>query len=193
MRVATLDANAKILAASKGRAYSFNRSQIITDDEFVILISKQQELLYKIAFHYLRNEHDALEMFSETVFKAYRSRKTLKNKEFFNTWITRILINSCLNNIKRNKHTVSLDDDILENTEDNNRLSIEDGILVEKALSRLKDEYRTVLLLRYFQGFSIKETAMVLSIPENTVKTHTDRALKQLRKILKEDEFNDLY
>jgi len=191
MRVATLETDTKILHTSRRKVLYISRSQMITDDEFVSLVSKQQEPLYRIAFHYLGNEHDALEMVSETVYKAYRSRKTLKDRKLFNTWITRILINSCLNQIKRNRKTVLLDDDTLESFEDNNCISIEDSVSVDRALSLLRDEYRTVLLLRYYQGLSIKEAASVLNIPENTVKTHTDRALRQLRKILKEDGYND--
>ena len=59
--------------------------------------------MYKIAFAYLKNEQNSLDAVSETIYKAYKNIDKLKRGEFFNTWITKILINSCKNVLKNNK------------------------------------------------------------------------------------------
>ena len=63
-------------------------------DSFAELIFLNKEYLYKTAFLYVKNEVDALEIYSETVYKAYISIHKLKNPNFFKTWITKILINN---------------------------------------------------------------------------------------------------
>jgi RNA polymerase sigma-70 factor (ECF subfamily) len=175
-----------------------------TDDEFVRCVQNYEVVLYKIAYQYVRNEHDAKDMVSETVYKGFKSRKSLKQPEFFRTWITKILISNCLNFLKRSKKIVlsnektqdffyggSYDRDLRisgitgETQKDGDPL--EDAMLMDEALSRLRQEYKTVLLLRYYQDLSIRQTAKVMGVPENTVKTYTDRALKELKNILRED------
>ena len=65
-------------------------------DAFQALIHEEKEKLYKMAYVYMRNEDDALEVFQETVYKAFESIATLKNNDYFSTWVTRILINTAI-------------------------------------------------------------------------------------------------
>jgi RNA polymerase sigma-70 factor (ECF subfamily) len=182
-----LETDAKVITLNKN-IFGISRSASITDEEFVAFIKEYETVLYKIAYQYVRNEHDAKDMVSETVYKGYKARKSLKQPDYFRTWITKILISVCLNYLKRNKKVVVSSDETLENIGGSyDAAPLENNILIDEALSRLKYDYKTVLLLRYYQDLSIRETSAVMDIPENTVKTYTDRALKQLRKILKED------
>lgn len=66
------------------------------DDAFYILIENRKAMLYKTAFAYVKNKEDALDIVSDTVYKAYLSIDKVKSPEFFNTWMTRILINCAL-------------------------------------------------------------------------------------------------
>jgi RNA polymerase sigma-70 factor (ECF subfamily) len=65
------------------------------DEAFSELIDSCQEKLYKIAFAYLKNEQNSLDAVGDTIYKAYMNISKLKIPEFFNTWIIKILINSC--------------------------------------------------------------------------------------------------
>ncbi len=179
-----------VIALSRGKKESLFSSASISDETFISLLKGYETILYKMAFIYVRNEHDALEMVSETVYKGYKNKKSLKDENLFCTWITKILINTCINYLKRNKRlthlekildkdeAVGLPQDLPENT-----------ILLDEALSCLKPQYKTVLLLRFYQDFSIKQTSKVMGVPENTVKTYTRRALTELKKLIKEDDF----
>ena len=159
----------------------------ISDELFVDLIKGYETRLYRIAFMYFRNEHDALEMVSETVFRAYKNKRQLKTSGYFRTWVTRILINTCLNCIKRRKLTCSADERFLETTGGAPHGDAELSIILSEGISRLKPEYKTVLLLRFYQEMSVKETAAVMGKQENTVKTITRRALIELKNLIGED------
>ena len=73
------------------------------DEAFVELIQEKQLKLTKIAYRYCMNETMAQDALSETIYKAYRYRKKCKQPEYFDTWITRILINECYNEQRRQK------------------------------------------------------------------------------------------
>ena len=166
------------------------KSKTITDDDFVALIKGYEKILYKMAFQYVKNESDALDMVAEAVYRGYKNRRSLKNEEFFRSWITRILITTCLNFLKRSKRIVLVENEIFDSADNSGQTAnLENSLLLEDALSRLEMKYKTVILFRYYMDLSIKETAKTMKLPENTVKTYTARALKQLKTILKEDLF----
>src|SRR5690606_6148689 len=104
-----------------------------------------------------------------------------KNK-YFSTWLTRILINSANEFLKKKKRDIPL-----ENVEE--FISYQEGINIEqidlvKAINNLKKKYREVIILFYFHDLPIKEISNVMDIPENTVKTYPDRGEEQLNIIL---------
>ncbi|MTK13271.1 MAG: RNA polymerase subunit sigma-70, partial [Clostridiaceae bacterium] len=80
------------------------------DIAFSELINSCKEKLYKIAFAYLKNEEEALDIVSDTIYKAYMDINKLKNPQYFNTWITRIRINGAINRLKKNKRIVLIDE-----------------------------------------------------------------------------------
>ena len=77
------------------------KNQPLNDKLFSDLIDICKENLYKIAFSYLKNEQNSLDAVSETIYKAYKNIDKLKSREFFNTWIIKILINSCKSILKK--------------------------------------------------------------------------------------------
>ena len=83
-----------------------------SDKAFEELINIYKEYLYKMSFLYVKNEHDALDIYQETVYKAYINIRKLKNSRFFKTWITKILIN----NVKlKQRHDNKFKDEKLDN------------------------------------------------------------------------------
>jgi RNA polymerase sigma-70 factor, ECF subfamily len=73
---------------------------------FCQLVDEKKESLYRIAYSYVKNKEDALDIVSETVYKALISIERLKNPQHFHTWFTRILINCAINHIQKNKKLV---------------------------------------------------------------------------------------
>lgn len=144
-----------------------------------------QDLLYKTAFIYMKNEQEALDMVSETVYKCYKNINKLKNTEYFSTWAVRILINTCLSHLKKQKKYGEVD----ETGATDSSIDITSKLVLEDALKTLRPQYKTCILLRYFHDLSVEETAKVMKTSRNTVKSYTRRALEQLRGILKEEDF----
>ena len=123
------------------------------------------------------------------VCKAYGSKHKLRDPALFHTWMTRILINVCLNHIKRNKRVLAATEDFLDEQVDYHAglEHKERQVLLSEAISRMRPEYKTVVLLRYYQQLSVKDTAAVMGRRENTVKTLTRRALMELKDMIGED------
>jgi RNA polymerase sigma-70 factor, ECF subfamily len=70
---------------------------------FMQLIDTEKEKLYRIAYTYVKNESDALDIVQDTIYKAFISINNIKDVSYFSTWITRILINTSLDFIKKKK------------------------------------------------------------------------------------------
>lgn len=162
----------------------------INGDEkaFIELIEGQKEKLYKTAYAYVKNEQDALDIVQETVYKAYISIDTLKNPKYFNTWLTKILINLSINTLNKNKKVVYLEEEVLiEDIKINE--SSEDKLDVLNELNKLDEKYREVIILKYFDDLTLSEIAKVLEMPIGTAKTYLNRGLSSLRISMGKDSF----
>lgn len=154
-------------------------------ESFGILIKNNKEYLYKMAFLYVKDEQDALEVIHETVYRAFLNIEKLKKAKFFNTWITRILINVSIDFLKRKGKNQMLDEStpiIKEKCE----ISTEEKLDLYNAIDLLNDNYKTVIIMMYFNDMKIKDISRVMETPENTVKTYLRRAKQALGEILKE-------
>lgn len=150
----------------------------------MIFATRVQEIrtqLYRTAYGYLGNEQDSLDAVSEAVYQGYRACKDLRKPEYFTTWMTRILIHICYKELKR-RTKQSLEEISEITAEDFDHLSL------QEAMENLPEKLRQVIILRYFTGFTLSETAEALQIPQGTVVTRQRRALTLLRVELEEDE-----
>lgn len=157
------------------------------DEAFEYIINSCKEKLYRTAFAYVKNEEQALDIVQETVYKAYISIGKLKNPEYFNTWITRILINNALTIIKKNSKVVYLDNDELINSVIANEVNSDEKIYIWQALEELELKHREVIVLKYFDDLTVTEIAGVLGYPVGTVKTYLNKGLKKLREFVGKD------
>ena len=156
-------------------------------DAYGQLIAGQQEYLYKMAFLYMKNKEDALDLVGSTVLKGYQNIHRLKNPEWFRTWLTRILINLARDELKKAVHHSDITE--LQVPETPSGVSAEEKCDLDFALRKLPDKYRTPLVLKYYSGFSIREIAYATGCPEGTVKACLSRGRSELKNILKEDYF----
>lgn len=159
-------------------------------ESFGILIKNNKEYLYKMAFLYVKDEQDALEVIHETVYRGFLNIEKLKKAKFFNTWITRILINVSIDFLKKKGKNEMLD----ENTpirKEKCEISTEEKLDLYNAIDLLNDNYKTVIIMMYFNDMKIKDISRVMEIPENTVKTYLRRAKQALGEVLKEGYLNE--
>lgn len=149
------------------------------------LIREEQEYLYRVAFLHTGREDDALDAVQESVLKAYKSLKTLREPQYFRTWLTRIVINTARDITKRQKVYTDLED--LEELAAPQGLSPDERMDLYAALERLPETYQDVIRLKYFDGLTTREIAQKLNAPEGTVSSWLHRAIEKLRQELKEE------
>ena len=154
-------------------------------ESFGILIKNNKEYLYKMAFLYVKDEQDALEVIHETVYRAFLNIEKLKKAKFFSTWITRILINVSIYFLRKKGKNEILDEST-EIIKEKCEISTEEKLALYNAIDLLNDNYKTVIIMMYFNDMKIKDISKVMEIPENTVKTYLRRAKQALGEVLKE-------
>lgn len=151
---------------------------------FEILLNRYKGYLYKIAYGYMKNEYDSLDLIQECSYKAWINIKKLKKESSFKFWISKILINTAISTLNKNSkiNYVDIDTEIQEDI----KIIIEERVDIHNALELLKPEYKTVIILKYFEDMTIESISEVLDLPQNTVKTYIRRAKACIKKILKD-------
>ena len=164
---------------------SKNKSIKTNCASFEKLLLQYKSYLYKVAYTYVKDKQVALDILQETSFKAWLNIHTLKDEEKFKPWITKILVNTALNYIKKESKVIYMED---ENSiiYSEKSISIEEKLDLYYAIDLLKPKYKTVIILKYFDDMKIEDISYVLNTPENTVKSHLKRAKESLSSILKE-------
>lgn len=153
----------------------------MNNEEFAKRVEAIRAKLYKTALTYLNSESLAMDAVDEAVYKALCAKRKLRQPEYFDTWITRILINECYNELRRQRRIYPLEELPEIAVEEFNSLPL------KEALRRLPKDLKDVIILRFFTGYTVSETAYTLNIPVGTVATRQRRALQLLRLELDEE------
>lgn len=159
-------------------------------EAFAELIKLNKEYLYRVAYIYLKDINKSLDALQECTYKSFKSIKTLREPKYFKSWITRILINISIESLKADSKIIYIEDNnplISENTS----LDIEENLDLYNAIEMLKEDYKIVVVMKYFNDMSVEEISSILNTPANTIKTRLSRARQVLKNILKEDYPND--
>ena len=141
--------------------------------------------LYKVALYTLRSPEDAEDVVSETFMEAYKGIGGLREDSSFRPWIMRILSIRCKRKIGgyvKEKGNIDIDEYIEEGIPDRSARRAE----VLEALSRLTAGEREIVILSAMQGYTMREIAEILQLPQGTVSSKLHRALKKLRGMLTE-------
>lgn len=155
-------------------------------DEFCNYIRMHERAMYYLALSIVGNESDAEEVIGESIYRAYKNYYSLRNKKAFKTWVLRIVHNTAVELIRRDSRTISveeIEDTAVEDIKEN----ITTRIAVREAVERLKQPYRTVTILFYYDNLTIAEIARVTGTKIVTVKKQLSRSRKMLLEMLKED------
>ena len=154
----------------------------MNNDEFATRMELLKTRLYRTAYLYLGSESMAIDAVDEAVYKGLKGIKKLRKPEYFDTWMTRILINECKMELRRRKKEQSFHEYKETSVEDY------DSLELKEAISQLPQELKEVVILRYFAGYTLAEVSEILKIPQGTVVTRQRRALHYLKLELLEEE-----
>ena len=147
----------------------------MTKETFTKLILENEEIMFRLAMSMLKKEADAQDAVQSAILSAYEKLTTLKNEDFFRTWLMRILINVCKMQLRHRKPAAALSDIQAA------AASSAEEIEVRAAVEALPLKLRQVVILYYTQQLSTKEIASILHIPKGTVLSRLDKARKLLR------------
>lgn len=141
------------------------------------------EAMYRLAYSYVRNEEDALDIVQESVYKAIKNAGKVQQEAYIRTWIWRIVMNTAVDLIRSRKNETGLEEAGETGKED----TYQDFDTLE-ALNILEPREKAVIVLRFFEDQKLEDIARTLQENTNTVKTILYRSLKKLRVELTEGE-----
>lgn len=150
------------------------------------ILTEKYEKYYRLAYSYMRNEHDALDVVQESAYRAIRDCGKVKNKDCLSTWIYRIVVNTALDLLRKQKKETL--------TRELPEIPVEDRYQeteLRTMLEQLDQKSRTIIILRYFEDLKLEDIADILGDNLNTVKARLYRSLKKLRLNLEAEHYKD--
>lgn len=157
-------------------------------NDFEVLMRKYNPRLFRLALSYGIPEDETDDILQQTYLKSYMNLSQFRGNSTFGTWICKILINECLMWQRNVKKTANLPKETSEANHQNSgmvRLVNEEARkMLEKAISHLPDNLKTVYTLRQIEMLSVKETAEILDLTEENVRVRHLRARQEIKKFL---------
>lgn len=161
------------------------------DAAFEELFSVYQDRVYSIALRYTGNPAVAKDLAQDTFLKLMSKIQQYRGEASFESWLYRMVANTCLDHGRRGKRLVPVVEEFLDAFRAPGRGAL-DGLLraeqeeqVQQVVSRLAPEQRMVVILRYTEGLSYEEIAEALDISQGTVASRLNRAHKILERRLR--------
>jgi RNA polymerase sigma factor (sigma-70 family) len=163
------------------------------------LFLELQRPIYYLAMRFLHNHNDADEIVQRTFMQVYRSISRFRGESTFKTWVYRIAINLCKDQLKSKEHRVkkvALEPPLLKKMTSKATHPLE-GIIKQDRLrnllrivEKLSHQQKTTVMLRVFEDMAFKEIATVLECKESTAKVHFHQAIVKLRSLVKENNYD---
>jgi RNA polymerase sigma factor (sigma-70 family) len=141
--------------------------------------------MYNLAHRILNNREDAEDILQETFVDCFRNIDSFRFESTFGAWLKKILINKCINHIKRKKIDLTLCDKLPVVVADEEEDVVYDTGRIFKGIELLPDGYRIILTLYLLEGYDHTEISQILGITESTSKSQYSRAKEKLRILLK--------
>lgn len=157
-------------------------------EAFGLLYDKYQPQIYRFIYLKVSHREEAEDLTHQVFLKSWEKIDEYKSKEFpFSAWLYKIARNLIIDYYRLKKNNISIDEIIESKIDDPVASTIEkklDAEKIKKAISRLNPKYQDVIILRFIEEFSLKETALILNKTEISIKMLQHRAIKNLKKIL---------
>lgn len=161
---------------------------------FERLIEPLEGRIYAVALRMCGNREDAQDCMQESMIRIYRALSSFKGQSSFSTWIYRITMNTCLDELRRRKARRSTSLDTLldsgwsptdeTDTPERHAIQSEQRRTLERAIAELPEDMRAAVVLRDIQGLAYDEIASALNVNVGTVKSRISRGRERLREKL---------
>lgn len=181
-------------AAASSEMQLVRRALAREGNAFRTIMKTHNQRLYRIARGVVRNDAEAEDIVQEAYVRAFAHLDAFRGESSLATWLSRIVINEALGRLRKKRRMVAMPANPqaeiiqfpLNPSDDPERTMAQRQILglVERATDSLPDVYRSVFVARVIEGLSIEETADLLGVRPETVKTRLHRARALVRKAL---------
>lgn len=166
------------------------------EGSFEALILSCKGKAYNIALRYMRNEEDAMDALQESFIKIFRYLGKFNQQSQFDTWVYRIVVNTCNDLLRKNAHHKTEDHFHRQNDEDGESMlhiadsgpTPEEKLITKESesyllscLEKMGQEHKEVLILRDMQGFTYDEISQITDCSIGTIKSRLNRARSKLR------------
>jgi len=160
----------------------------LTDERFREAVELYGDMVFRLAYSYLKNRADAEDVMQESLLKLYTEEKDFESPDYEKHWIIRVAVNECRKLLRSpwRRRTGSLDE-----AEEAAAFDRPAQTELFRQVMALPPKYRAAVYLHYYEGYSTKEIAGVLGAKASTVQTWLMRARERLRTKLKEAEAYD--
>ncbi|OCA97938.1 RNA polymerase sigma factor [Clostridium beijerinckii] len=153
-------------------------------EAFLALIDENRLNIYRVARGILKDKEDIEDAIQNTIIKSFQKINSLKQDDYFRTWLIKILINECTQILRKGKRVTYLS----ENNDTEIYNDSYENIDLTKAINSLNEELRVTTVLFYFEDMSTKDIAKLLKISDGTVRSRLTRARTKLKEIIGEVE-----
>ncbi len=140
--------------------------------------------MYNLAYRILNNREDAEDMLQEAFIECFRSIDSFRFESTFGAWLKRIMVNKCINQIKKKKIDLTLYETLPAVVDVEEEEVKYDMTKIFEGIELLPDGYRIILTLYLLEGYDHGEISQILGISESTSKSQYSRAKEKLRTIL---------
>jgi RNA polymerase sigma-70 factor (ECF subfamily) len=154
-------------------------------DAFGELFRRHRDRMWAVALRTTRNRELASDCVQDAFISAFRRADSYRGDAAVTTWLHRIVVNACLDRLRRDKPTSELPEYELSDRRDAHA-SVDTRLDVRDALDRLPEGQRLALILVDMHGLSIAEAAAVLEVAEGTVKSRCSRGREAMAELLRE-------
>jgi RNA polymerase sigma-70 factor (ECF subfamily) len=179
-----------VLLAQKGNQAAFEQ-----------LVYKYDRNVLSLALKYINDQDSAKDIYQEVFVRVYKGLKNFRFQSEFSTWLFRITTNVCLTHktkktsrvfVSINEENIDeepvreIPDESYESAPDRQTLGSETKSRIEKALDEIPAKHKMVFVMKHFEGYKIREIAVILECQEGTVKKYLFEAVHKLREKLKD-------
>jgi len=150
-----------------------------------MLYNQYSKAMYNLAYRILNNREDAEDILQEAFVDCFRNISSFRFESTFGAWLKKILVNKCINHIKRKKIDLTLCETLPVNVYEEEEEVVYDTGKIFRGIEKLPDGYRVILTLYLLEGYDHSEISQILGITESTSKSQYSRAKDKLKNILR--------
>ena len=152
------------------------------------LYEQYSKAMYNLAYRILNNREDAEDILQEAFVECFRNLDSFRFESTFGAWLKKIIVNKCLNHIKKKKIDLTLCETLPTTIYEEEEEVIYETRKIFKSIELLPDGYRIILTLYLLEGYDHSEISQILGISESTSKSQYSRAKEKLKNILSKNQ-----